>query len=58
MTNDQAAQLARIETKLDRLLTDQDDLDKRVSSLERWRTYIVGGVASLTALLGLSSQAS
>lgn len=58
MTNDQAAQLARIETKLDRLLTDQTDLDQRVSSLERWRTYIVGGVASITALFGLSSQAS
>jgi hypothetical protein len=58
MTPDYAAQLARIETKLDRALSDQATLDQRVSSLERWRTYIVGGFASITALLGMTSQAS
>lgn len=43
MTTDE--RLARIEEKLDRLI----DLEKRVSSLERWKAYVVGFGAAISA---------
>lgn len=43
MTTDE--RLARIETKLDALL----ELEKRVSSLERWKAYVVGFAAAVSA---------
>lgn len=43
MTTD-AERLARIEEKIDRLI----DLEKRVSSIERWKAYVVGFAAALS----------
>jgi hypothetical protein len=38
--------------QLDRLIAMHDELDRRVSKLELWRSAIVGGLAVLGGLLG------
>lgn len=47
--NDLQRALGRLEAKVDILLTTQDreltDLRKRVSALERWRSWLAGGFA-------------
>lgn len=44
MTTD-GERLARIEEKIDRLV----ELEKRVTSLERWKSYVVGFTAAFSA---------
>lgn len=53
--------LGRLESKVDTLISDvqclnrSDELvDKRVSSLERWRTYLAGAFAALVMACGIA----
>lgn len=55
--NDLQRAIGRLEAKVDILLTTQDreltDLRKRVSALERWRSYLAGAFAILSFLWGV-----
>jgi hypothetical protein len=44
--------LGRLEAKVDLLLQDRQDLEARVGSLERWRSWLAGAWAILA--VGLS----
>lgn len=47
-----AERLSRIETKLDAIT----DLPKRVASLERWRSWVLGALALAAAAIGLLAK--
>lgn len=58
--NDIKERLTRIETILNRELPDIKDqlktLNGRTSSLENWRSYMLGGIAILTVIITWSNK--
>tara|TARA_R100000664_G_scaffold10417_1_gene17217 strand:- start:4738 stop:4953 length:216 start_codon:yes stop_codon:yes gene_type:complete len=58
--NDVKERLTRIETILNRELPDIKDqlkaLNGRTSSLENWRSYMLGGIAILTVIITWSNK--
>lgn len=54
MTPEQEVKLALVEQKMDLLIAklDEQNLPQRVSSLERWRSFLLGAGAFMGAILG------